>query len=194
MTRTRVANPSGHPIGHLARAWRGYRSILGHLEGTRNRPLARGRDSLHRHVALPRHDLPLRGRDGRLRAVDAYDPDVAPLAQEWLALDEFARIEMIARAHRRARAELPNPQLHAVIHVIVENQIAEGVPVPTDTLQRLMTEGLTRHDAIHAMGSVLVVHLQRMLTRAPASGDPNSAYYAALHGLTAKGWLESSEG
>lgn len=125
--------------------------------------------------------------------MDAYDPDVAPDAQEWLELDEFERIDMVARAHRRARVKLPNPQLHAVIHVIVENQIAERVPVPTDTLHRLVAEGLTRHDALHAMGSVLAVHMQTMLTRAPTSGDPNSAYYAALHGLTAQGWIASSQ-
>jgi hypothetical protein len=127
--------------------------------------------------------------------MDAYDPDVAPDPAEWLELDEFARIDLVARAHRRASLRLANPQIHAVVHVIVENQLAERLPVTADTLQRLMDEGLDRHEALHAIGSVLTVHMQQMLKRAPPPGtDPNAAYYAALHGLTAKGWQESSSG
>jgi hypothetical protein len=46
---------------------------------------------------------------------------------------------------------------HAANHVIVENQLAMGdATVVPATLARLMQEGLDRHDAIHAIGSVLV--------------------------------------
>jgi len=47
--------------------------------------------------------------------------------------------------------------MHGVAHVIVENQIAAGdSTVEPVTLARLMREGLDRHDAIHAIGSVLM--------------------------------------
>jgi hypothetical protein len=45
-------------------------------------------------------------------------------------------------------------------HVIVENQVALGEAYPVQSvLLRLMEEGLDRHDAIHAIGSVLAERL-----------------------------------
>ncbi len=42
------------------------------------------------------------------------------------------------------------------MHVVVENQIAMGDEIPVrDTLVRLMSEGLDRHDAVHAIATVL---------------------------------------
>ena len=80
-----------------------------------------------------------------------YDPDITPEPGEWLSLDERERIELVLNHHRRIRAKLPNAQLHAVIHVIVENQLAEGFEVTRETLKRLKTEGIDRHEAIHAI-------------------------------------------
>jgi hypothetical protein len=51
---------------------------------------------------------------------------------------------------------LPNAQLHAVIHVVVENQLALGEEVVVETLARLQREGLGRHDGVHAIGSFLL--------------------------------------
>jgi hypothetical protein len=42
-----------------------------------------------------------------------------------------------------------------VFHVIVENQAAQGLETPVRrTLARLQAEGLSRHDAVHAVGSI----------------------------------------
>jgi hypothetical protein len=51
-----------------------------------------------------------------------------------------------------------------------------------------------RHDAIHAMGSVLAEHIVGLLEGEPGppNGDPNVAYAERLSGLTAKGWLDLS--
>jgi|SRR5205809_13448 len=85
-----------------------------------------------------------------------YDPLEAPEPEEWLAIDEAKRIQLARDYHRRARVRLPNEKLHAVFHVVVENQIALGDEIPVQsTLQRLMAEGLDRHEAIHAIASVL---------------------------------------
>jgi hypothetical protein len=61
------------------------------------------------------------------------------------------------------------------------------------TVQRLMSEGLDRHDAIHAVGSVLIGHLTDLLAapQTQTGTDPNPRYYAELDQLTAKGWLSS---
>jgi hypothetical protein len=123
-----------------------------------------------------------------------YDPLKVPDPQQWLALDEQKRIALVRDYHRRKRVRLPNEQVHATAHAIVENQIALGdqTPVPR-TLQRLMGEGLDRHQAIHAVGMVLFEYLFDLAKmKAPPSGaDPNTAYFAALERLTAEDWRRS---
>jgi hypothetical protein len=94
--------------------------------------------------------------------------------------------------HQRARVRLPNAKVHAVAHVIVENQIAEGNALPVArTLQRLMAEGLDRHDAIHAIGMVLIGHMNDLMKAGSVEGDPNAPYFAELERLTAEQWRRS---
>ena len=88
-----------------------------------------------------------------------YDPEAAPEPGMWLALDETQRIELVSAYHRRLGAKLPNTHLHAAIHAIVENQLAQEVEITKDALARLRAEGLDRHEAIHAIGSVLMGHV-----------------------------------
>jgi hypothetical protein len=120
-----------------------------------------------------------------------YNPKKTPDSAAWLALDELERIDLAAAHHRRIRARLPNLQLHATIHVVVENQLAEGTKTVQDTLERLMDEGLNRHDAIHAIGSVLAGHIWSLLRDGAAEPNTNEQYYHALRSLTAKKWMES---
>ncbi len=37
-----------------------------------------------------------------------YNPVSQPNAEEWLAMDEQSRIDIVAKYHRRAKQELPN--------------------------------------------------------------------------------------
>jgi len=47
-------------------------------------------------------------------------------------------------------------QLHAMMHVVGENQIAAGDPPEVSaTLVRLVDAGLSRHEAVHAIASVV---------------------------------------
>jgi hypothetical protein len=122
-----------------------------------------------------------------------YDPLKAPDPEEWLALDEQESIILAEDYHRRAGIRLPNATLHATMHAVVENQIALGdeTPVPR-VMQRLMDEGLDRHQAIHAIGSVLFGHIHDLLKNQPDPGtEPNKLYFAALERLTAEDWLRS---
>jgi SEC-C motif-containing protein len=122
-----------------------------------------------------------------------YDPLDAPDPDEWQALDEQERISAVEAYHRRERIRLPNATVHATLHVIGENQIALGDETPAQrTLERLMAEGLDRHDAIHAIGSELMMHMSALLSGGPVdSSDPNKPYYAALERLTARKWLRT---
>ena len=54
-----------------------------------------------------------------------------------------------------------------------------------------MDEGLDRHEAIHAIGSVLVEFMTDLMKAPKSGGDPNVAYFAALERLTAANWLSA---
>jgi hypothetical protein len=117
-----------------------------------------------------------------------YDPEHDPDPAKWLALDEATRIEFARRYHRRIRAELPNIRAHAAAHAIVENQLAEGLPEAKRALERLLGDGLDRHDAI---ASVLMEHIWNLSNKPQGPGDPNAPYLAALDKLTADSWRRS---
>jgi hypothetical protein len=122
--------------------------------------------------------------------MNSYDPERAPRAADWLALDEGQRLEIVTAFHRQPDHVVPNARVHATFHVIVENQLALGVSVVADTLSRLQRDGLTRHDAIHAIGSVLATEIFDALKghATPEDGDPNTRYATQLKELTAARW------
>jgi hypothetical protein len=107
-----------------------------------------------------------------------YDAHNAPDPEEWLELDESDRLDLIKRYHIRAKLPVgENERLHAAAHVIVENQVAMGeATVVPATLARLMREGLDRHDAIHAIGSVLVGIFLDVAKDPSKQIDINAAY------------------
>jgi hypothetical protein len=118
-----------------------------------------------------------------------YDPSEHIDAHAWQALDESERIESVRRYHRSKSIRLPNERLHAVTHVIVENQVALGDALPVRAvLFRLMQEGLDRHDAIHAIGFVLAEQLFAVLNQEGESGTLNADYLEKLKHLTAESW------
>jgi len=120
-----------------------------------------------------------------------YDPDQPVDPDTWLKFDESERIEAVKQYHRRANVRLPNERLHAVTHVIVENQLALGEACPVESvLFRLMEEGLDRHDAIHAIGFVLAERLFAGLTEKSQPADLNAEYFEKLNRLTAASWKE----
>ncbi len=120
-----------------------------------------------------------------------YDPNHDPDAAKWLALDEDTRIKAARRYHEKIRAELPNVEAHAAAHAIVENQLAEGLPEAKRALDRLLGEGLDRHEAVHAIGSVLAAHFWNLMNRPHDPDNPTAPYLAALEKLTAESWRRS---
>ncbi|UWU91654.1 SEC-C metal-binding domain-containing protein [Bradyrhizobium sp. CB1015] len=129
-----------------------------------------------------------------------YDPVVEPDPEQWLALDEQERIDLVMEYHRRARIRVPRAKAHAIFHVIVESQIADAELPVRRIAQRLMSEGLDRHEAIHAIGSVLAAQMHDLVSEARSGShgveenskrDPNEAYFAELEALTAQEWRRS---
>lgn len=117
-----------------------------------------------------------------------YDPEQTPNATEWLALDEQTRIDAAATYHRVARIKLPNLTMHATIHSVVENQIALGHEPVVRAMTRLTSTGLSRHDAVHAIGSVLAEHIFDQLHDTVPHGNSMVNYDAAVGRLTAESW------
>lgn len=117
-----------------------------------------------------------------------YDPAVAPSSDVWLGLDEAERILLVERYHRRVGVALPDARLHAVIHTIVESQIAAAVPQVVAAVERLRHEGLDRHESIHAVGSVLIGHIHDAMQAPELAGAVSDAYYAGLETLSAASW------
>lgn len=122
-----------------------------------------------------------------------YDPELAPDPDEWLALPERERLRLVENAHDDELDDLPNPTLHFAMHVAVETQVAMGEQLAVaGELRRLISEGLSRHQAVHAVASVLAEHLFKIMKHpvGPAR-DPNEAYYSALRRLSARKWRDS---
>lgn len=122
-----------------------------------------------------------------------YDPMKGPSPDEWLAIDENERIGQVLLYHEDADIEFPPATSdvgHATCHVIVENQLSMGVEAVCRAIERLLTGGLDRHEAIHAISGVLLAQLWHV-----SRGDNlNQADYdSALENLTAESWREAVE-
>ena len=122
--------------------------------------------------------------------VQTYDPAVAPNPVAWLKLDEDKRISMVLKYHRDNRLSAPRPEVHAALHVIVENQIALGHDSVVRALARLRSQGCSRHEALHATGSVLIMYINDLLK--PDAGMPtdleHKKYSEELDQLTLDSW------
>jgi hypothetical protein len=57
----------------------------------------------------------------------------------------------------------PNPIVHVWIHQIIQNQlVTQTPPETTEILDQLVQQGLTRHEAIHKIGGVLLGDMAEM--------------------------------
>jgi uncharacterized protein YchJ len=139
--------------------------------------------------------------DEMAEAIFDYDPFIEPEPETWLMTDEQQRLDLVLEYHLQEEEGGANKKVHAIVHVVVENQIADSTLSVRGTLQRLMSEGLDRHQAIHAIGSVLMGYIYDLLRTADKDsqshglgpdGEANKAYFAELEDLTAERWLRSA--
>lgn len=86
----------------------------------------------------------------------------------------------------------PHLRLHLAIHAVVETQALEGTPTEiASTLDRLVREGLDRHEAVHAVGAVASEEVLACLSD-PSKRYDEGRYIARLTALTAKSWREAT--
>lgn len=103
-------------------------------------------------------------------------------------MDEGQRLNLVSEYHESTAEEIPDIPAHAAFHVIVENQLAERLSPVEAALQRLQAEGLDRHDAVHAIASVLAEYLNDILKGHQPEANPNDAHYRALEKLSVATW------
>lgn len=123
--------------------------------------------------------------------MDQYDPNQVPNPTEWLKLGEEARIGLVSAYHADADIEIPYQNVHAIIHVAVENQVALGEEAVPETLERLMRQGLARHEALHAIGAVLMDDIYGLLHSEQEKFNLHR-YRNRLNKLTAKRWRKGN--
>lgn len=118
-----------------------------------------------------------------------YNADEQPDPDVWLGLDEAERLDLVGDYHRRTGVQLQTPELHAITHVVVENQVAlgEATSVP-EALNRLISEGLDRHDAVHAIGNVLIRTVFDAVHERDDRSGITEKYSEELATLTAVKW------
>lgn len=125
-----------------------------------------------------------------------YNPDIAPVASGWLALPELERIHFAQNYHVAARIKTPRMKAHATIHAAVENQIATGYGPSQRAVLRLQSEGLSRHESIHAIGAVIAqfIHELSFEKTADQPASFQSRMSATIERLHAKIWITGDGG
>lgn len=117
-----------------------------------------------------------------------YDPMLELDPKRWDLLDEDERVSVVMKYHQEAGIELPDEYTHALLHVIIENQIALGEETPVEAvLRRLTDDNLDRHDAVHAIANILANHMFELM-RGENAALGNCDYYSELEKLTADKW------
>ncbi len=126
--------------------------------------------------------------------MEIYDALTAPDPKEWLETDEYEQLDLVEDYHRRVRAPLSRSQrtLHANLHVVIENQIAAADPaLAGQTVERLMKEGLDRHEAVHAVAAIMAVKIQEVVHNNKLFDQPD--YLTQLERLSAERWRRQDE-
>ena len=119
-----------------------------------------------------------------------YDPQKAPDPGQWLDLSEDAQIRIVREYHHSGAPGLLKEELHAALHVMIENQLALKEKPVRDTMDRLGRDGLDRHDSIHAIGTVLMEHMYDTVHRGSHGANTKEMYYQDLAHLSASEWSE----
>lgn len=122
-----------------------------------------------------------------------YDPAIPPDPRGWLALGEEERRRLIEDYYRREGGIGGSPEAVARVHEIIETQLAEQVTPVKAAFVRLRDNGLSRQEAIRAIGSVLATRIRRIDNPEDLASAPNRDYFSALEALTADRWHEGRE-
>ncbi len=127
--------------------------------------------------------------------ITTYDPMQAQDAAAWLDTPPEERVRLVTEYHAAAGMSGTGLRVHCGLHVTVENQIAQRDPPETaEKLRQLMAQGLDRHQAVHAIASVVLAHMRKMIGRTadrPGREALAATYVSGLKRMNARKWLKS---
>jgi hypothetical protein len=120
-----------------------------------------------------------------------YDADYAPFAKAWIATPEDDRVVAIEQHHLDLDDALHDEgrplHLHVRMHLMVENQAAQGHDAVGRNLARLTAEGVRRHAAVHM---IMEVVSEVFVAMAMNNHEWDEAAYAdKLDALDAGAWI-----
>ena len=119
--------------------------------------------------------------------MEKYNPNIAPDPEEWNGLDEGECMMLVRNYHESKKIELPDPDIHAILHTVVETQAAMGDDINTaKTISRLIDEGLDRHEALHAIGYIVVGHMHKVMENQTPFNE--TEFNSELDELTVEKW------
>lgn len=119
-----------------------------------------------------------------------YNPDKPLNVSEWLVLDDEQRKILVSNFHESTEEEFQDDgalTMHSYMHVVVENQIATNVDFVPETVTKLVRQGLSRHEALHAISAIIVEDIFDMLKGTKSEFCPKK-YRRKLEKITAKRW------
>lgn len=119
-----------------------------------------------------------------------YNPDKPLNISEWLVLDDEQRKILVSNFHESTEEEFQDDgalTMHCYMHVVVENQIATNVDLVSETVTKLVRQGLSRHEALHAISAIIVEDIFDMLKGTKSEFCPKK-YRRKLEKITAKRW------
>jgi hypothetical protein len=117
-----------------------------------------------------------------------YNASISPDPEKWLLLDEEIRLALAMDYVENNEKDIEEGarRIHAVIHVIIENQLAQNVEPTKETYNRLQRQGLDRHEIIHAIGAVISEDIFEIVKG--NKKHPFERHKLRLKKLTAKRW------
>ncbi|MEM9692946.1 MAG: hypothetical protein AAGA56_10400 [Myxococcota bacterium] len=88
-----------------------------------------------------------------------YDPRQGRGA-DWAELDDPTRLRRIVAYHNALPEEArpPDGQAHARMHLSVENRLHDDASAANIALAQLLADGMSRHQALHAIAFVMSRH------------------------------------
>jgi hypothetical protein len=116
-----------------------------------------------------------------------YEPLIQEEKGEWLKLDDEKRIELVKAYHEELEEEFEGESLslHCAMHVIVENQVAQGEEYVENAVARITRQGLSKHEAVHAIAAIISEEIYN-LPRGNTSKFSIKKYRRKLEKITAK--------
>jgi hypothetical protein len=117
-----------------------------------------------------------------------YNPHGKPDAEDWLAMDDGEKSILVQIYHESKGIEIEGMQLHCLLHVVIENQLAMKIPEVVAAYRKLRQKNVTRHNALHALMNIMGEFFFEIRKGVKMDQDANKEYFKRLKKIRASQW------